>query len=155
MAITVRPLCVEDSHDVARIFFEAVQVGTNELYSDEQRSAWGGNTPDPDGWRLKLPGLIGYVAEEDGRPVGFMTIDATGLIDFAFVAPSAARKGVGRILYRAIEDRARSLGARTLTTHASWAARPFFERHGWTLEQNQTVMRRGVALSNCLMRKLL
>lgn len=153
MQITTRPLLVDDSRAVARIFFDAVHVGTKDLYDADQRLAWGGDAPDPELWRHRITHLIGYVAEIDGTPAGFMTIDGAGLIDFAFVAPSASGKGVGRALYEAVENRARSLGATTLMTHASKAAKPFFERFGWAVEQEQTVKRRGVALTNYRMSK--
>jgi putative acetyltransferase len=153
MSITIRPLSVADSHSIAQIFFDAIQLGTRHFYDAGQRNAWAGDAPDPDRWRQKLSGLTGFVAEVDGEAAGFMTIDKTGLIDFAFVAPSAARKGVGRALYEAVEGKARSLDATLLTTHASKAAKPFFMRHGWSVDAEQTVVRHGVALTNFRMSK--
>ncbi|WP_439620893.1 GNAT family N-acetyltransferase [Hyphomonas sp.] len=126
MSILIRALSIRDSHSIAQIFFDAVHVGTQHLYRPDQRLAWAGDAPDPDAWREKLNGVTGFVAEVDGEPAGFMTIDDTGLIDYAFVAPSASRKGVGQALYKAVEDQARSFGAQILTTHASKAAKPFF-----------------------------
>lgn len=153
MSIAIRPLSVADSDAIAEIFFDAVHLGTRDLYDSRQRNAWAGDVPDPDGWRQKLNGLTGFVAEVDGKAAGFMTIDNTGLIDFAFVAPFAARKGVGRALYEAVEDKARSLDATILTTHASKAAKPFFMRHGWSVEDEQTVVRNGIAVTGFHMRK--
>ena len=155
MSIAIRPLSSADSDAIAQIFFDAVHLGTRQLYDCGQRQAWAGDAPDPDGWRQKLKVLTGFVAEVDGMAAGFMTIDETGLIDFAFVAPFAARKGVGRALYEAVEDKARSLDATNLTTHASKAAKPFFMRHGWSVEKEQTVVRNGVKLTNFRMRKSL
>ncbi len=99
MSVAIRPLSVADSDAIAQMFFDAVHLGTRDLYDSRQRNAWAGDVPDPAGWRQKLNGLTGFVAEVDSKAAGFMTIDDTGLIDFAFVAPFAARKGIGRALY--------------------------------------------------------
>jgi len=99
--------------------------------------------------------MAGFVAMQGDTPVGFMTIDRTGLIDLAFVAPDMARQGIGAQLYEAVEDRARSLGVSLLTTDASKAAKPFFTRRGWTVAAEQSVVRRGVELTNYKMHKVL
>lgn len=151
----VRPLLPEDYPHAGRIFFCAVHEGARNVYSAAQRAAWGGETIDLDRWRQRIAGLEGFVAEDRGEPVGFMTIDRAGHVDLAFVLPSQARKGVGAALLRAVEAQARDWGARVLTTEASRAAQPFFARHGWEAVAAQTVMRDGVALDRCAMRKRL
>ena len=40
-----------------------------------------------------------------------------------------------------------------LTTHASITARPFFEKRGWQVVKEQQVERRGVLLTNYIMKK--
>jgi putative acetyltransferase len=139
----------------AQVFFDAVREGTRGHYTEAQRRAWAGEAPDPQGWRDRLKGMEGFAAEQEGRLVGFMTIDAAGFIDLAFVASAAVGRGVGFQLYRAVEARARELGASVLTTEASRMARPFFERQGWAVMAEQTVVKRGVELTNYKMRKAL
>ncbi len=153
--LTIRPLREDDAPHAARIFFCAVHEGTRAHYSFAQRMAWGRDRVDPEAWRQRLAGMTGFVAERKGEPVGFMTIDATGYIDLAFVLPSAAGTGVGWQLYRAVERKARDLGASVLTTEASKVARPFFERQGWSVVAEQTVHKQGVGLTNCRMEKVL
>ncbi len=62
---------------------------------------------------------------------------------------------MGKQLYAAIEQKARTLSAPLLTTQASKAAKPFFERQGWTVDAAQTVERNGVSLTNYRMQKVL
>ncbi len=154
-AIEIRKLTPEDGAIAARIFFDAVHIGTADVYTRKERDAWAGTRPDPSRWAERIGGLEGYVAEDDGVPVGFMTIDASGFIDLAFVAPGAAGQGVGWHLYRRVEERARELGATRMTTEASKKARPFFERQGWSVDREQTVERNGVMLTNYRMSKRL
>jgi putative acetyltransferase len=154
-SLKIRPICDTDGEIAASIFFDAVHAGTREYYTHEQREAWGGTAPDPAAWDDRLRGMDGFVAELDGSPVGFMTIDRGGYIDLAFVMPSVAGTGVGWQLYGAVERSAREFGATRLTTQASRKARPFFERQGWTVEREQTAVRRGVELTNFRMWKQL
>lgn len=153
--LAIRPLTPGDAAAIARIFFDAVHEGTREHYSPAQRLAWGGEDVDPEGWGERLAGLTGFVAELEGEPVGFMTIEASGYIDLAFVHPRVAGTGVGHRLYQAVEAKAHELGADSLSTNASKAARGFFERQGWQVVTEQTAERQGVALTNYKMRKVL
>lgn len=95
------------------------------------------------------------MAEIAGAAVGFMTIDARGYIDLAFVISKVAGTGVGWRLYQAVERRARDLGTTRLTTEASKTAKPFFERQGWTTDSEQVVLKRNVPLINFKMSKSL
>lgn len=153
--VLLRKLGEDDAAIVARIFFHAVHEGTKDHYTTEQRLAWGGDAPDPEGWRNRIRGMTGFVAEAGGEPAGFMTIDADGLIDLAFVAPDFAGLGLGYALYKAVEQAARELRAPGLHTEASLRARPFFERQGFHVVEAQTVVQRGVEMRNFKMRKAL
>lgn len=151
--VTVRALRQEDAPQLAEIFFEAVQLGTRNFYDEAQRRAWGGDAPEPEVWARKLEGVTGFVAEADDRPVGFMTIDETGYLDLAFVRPGFAGQGIGRLLYAAVEEKAQALGALHLSVQASKAAKPFFEQQGWSVIEEQSVVRHGVTLNNYRMEK--
>ncbi len=153
--VALRPLRQEDAPHAARIYFAAVHEGTAALYDAEQRRAWGGEREEPERWRERLEGMQGFVAEIGGVPQGFMTIDAEGLVDLAFVHPSAARRGIGAMLLAAVEGRARELGVTRLWSEASKASRPFFARHGWAVVTEQQVERDGVKLTNYRMEKRL
>lgn len=155
MTVVIRPIGPDDGPAAAQVFFDAVREGLRGHYTEAQRRALSGEPPGPESWRDRLWGVEGFAAEQDGRLVGFMTLAGTGYIDLAFVAPEVLGRGVGWQLYRAVEARARELGASALTTDASRMARPFFERQGWSVITEQTVVKRGVVLTNYLMRKTL
>ena len=149
----IRPLSAEDFPDVGRIFFCAIHEGTRHVYTLAQRRAWAGDTVNLAGWKDRVKDLSGFVAEEHGEAVGFLTIDQTGYVDLAFVLPSAAGRGIGGALLIAAEDWAARNGAECLTTAASLAARPFFEEHGWSVVKEEEVLRQGVALRRFQMHK--
>ena len=96
-----------------------------------------------------------FVAERQGRVVGFMTLTAEGCIDLAYVAPDAIGQGIGKALYDSILSEAAKSGVPRLTTEASHLARAFFKRQGWSVVQRQTVTRDGVSIPNFVMEKKL
>ncbi|MCA0848922.1 GNAT family N-acetyltransferase [Salipiger thiooxidans] len=151
--IDLRPLLAKDAEVAAEIFIDAVMNGTANHYSEEERRAWAGPRPDPERWRDRIGGSVGLMAERNGVPVGLMTLVAPDHIDLAFVRPSAAGSGVGTALLESLTMIARASGATKLTADVSKAARPFFERNGFELVREQSVVRRGVALMNYVMRK--
>lgn len=151
--IHIRPLAPDDYSAVGRIFFCAVHEGTRTAYSYQQRLAWGGEAIDLDCWKARVATLSGFVAEADGEPIGFITIDQTGYVDLAFVLPSAAGKGVGRTLLNEAEQWAMSNGATRLTAEASLVAHPFFVNRGWLVVEEEHVERKGVVLKRYKMQK--
>ncbi|WP_112322347.1 GNAT family N-acetyltransferase [Oceanibium sediminis] len=155
MSIEIRPLCDKDGAHIARIFFLAVHEGTQDAYNADERRAWAGDVIDLPTWKERARTLNGFIATEANAPVGFMTIDASGHIDLAFVLPAMTRKCVGSALLSAAEDWAVAHGARQLTAAASLVARPFFESHGWTVHDAKDVTRNGVTLRRFRMEKSL
>ena len=144
-----------DAAAAAQVFYAAVHEGAATAYSVEERAAWAPAVPDTQAWGERLGAATSVVAECDGEMLGFMTLEPDGMIDLAFVAPSAMGAGVGWRLYGAIERAARDAEMARLSTDASLVARPFFERQGFALKRRQRVMRQGVALSNYRMEKRL
>lgn len=126
----LRALRPSDSDEAAQVFFDAVMHGTAAHYSLAQRQAWAGPAPDPEGWRHKFSGINGVAADQDGRLIGFMTLDQQGYIDLAFVSPDHAGRGVGRQLYTVIKSQARQNGLACLTTEAQRTGATVLRSHG-------------------------
>jgi len=86
---------------------------------------------------------------------GFVSIEPDGHIDFLFVHKARQRQGIGSaLLDRAIEQ-ARLWGLSEVFTEASITARPFFKAHGFAIVKQQTVICRGVEMTNFVMEKTL
>jgi len=153
MQVTVRRFEDRDAEATARIYFDAVRVGARDYYDEVQRRAWASSIPETPPWRARLKSQTSFVAERDGAVTGFMTLKSDGCIDLAFVTPEAMGTGVARQLYERLLAEAAAMGLRRLHTEASYLARPFFERQGWSVVKQQTVERDGVALTNFVMEK--
>ena len=151
--LIIREFTVEDVPATARVFFDAVRLGTASYYDQSQREAWAPRVPNNEEWSARLRDQRVFVAEQDGEVAGFVSLTVSGLIDLAFVSPRFARRGVGTSLYHRIEDTALELGVSLLRAEASSAAKPFFERLGWAVVREQTKSLNGVNLASFLMTK--
>ncbi|MET7364718.1 GNAT family N-acetyltransferase [Streptomyces sp. NPDC005566] len=73
------------------------------------------------------------VAEEDGRILGFTTLDGDppeGALGMMFVEPDTIGRGVGRTLFERTMTQARRLGFAALTIDADPNAEPFYVAMG-------------------------
>ena len=118
-AVTVRPFADGDAEVTARIYFDAVHIGAKGHYDESQRRAWAPDIPATKPWRDRLRSQRTFIAELGERVVGFMTIDDSGYIDLAFVAPDMTARGIAGRLYEVVEAQAARSAIPKLHTHAS------------------------------------
>lgn len=149
--LKIRRFQDQDAAASAQLFFEAVQTGARDAYTQEQRNAWAPSIPDISDWQTRLKTQFSLMAFRDDQLSGFMTLTDQGIIDLAFVSPAAMGKGVAGELYNAILKQARIRNFPLLQTHASHMARRFFEKRNWVMIQQQTAVRNDVELTNFLM----
>ena len=154
MDLNIRSCAEGEAPALAQVFHRAVHEGAATRYTQDERMAWSPDVPAGASWEERLGGSETVVAEQAGRPVGFMSLDMSrGYLDLAFVAPEVMGRGVAALIYAVVEGRARSAGLTRLTAEASLLAEPFFRRQGWRVVKRQNVERLGVELSNTLMEK--
>ena len=122
-------------------------------YSRSQIEAWAPAEYDRTQWKEQLKKTNPFVAEENGRIIGFAELEYNGHIDCFYCAHNWQGKGIGRTLLAAIEAEALRQGISRLYTEASITAKGFFERMGFTVERKQLVSLRGEELTNYVMAK--
>lgn len=145
----------EDLPELAELFTMSVRMLARSHYDATQIDAWAPVPPDLDEWANRFSAVRTLVMEDAGCPLGFVSWRDDGArggyISLIFVRPDAARKGVASRLLAAAEAALPNSGF--LYVHASKAARPFFERQGYTVVQEEHVLRAGVELLRYEMRK--
>jgi putative acetyltransferase len=135
LAPVIRPYRPEDRAAARRIYWRAIMEGTAGRIGAAERAAWAGS-PEPDFSNPdKLLDQWCWIAEEDGRPTGFMSLCRDGLLDMAFVIPEVMGKGTAAALYDTLLARARAEGLARLTVLASPFSRSFLLRRGWRLDR--------------------
>ncbi|KPC54458.1 GNAT family N-acetyltransferase [Amantichitinum ursilacus] len=133
-------------------FFASVSVLAAPHYTPEQRRAWVERAlSDAASWREKLVSNTVWHALEGDVVAGFCSLTHAGLVDWLFVHPAFARKGVARALLEQAETMARYEGLTRMDTFASLAAQPVFAACGFTLDYRQDVDVNGIKLENAHM----
>ena len=150
----IREAVPGDVPQIVRIFFETIHRVNTRDYTAAQVAAWAPAVPDAEAWAArKLPTRTTFVADDDGVIAGFGELEPSGHIDCFYCRHDYQRRGVGSAILARIEERARSLGAARLFAEVSITAHPFFEARGFSVVRQQTVVRRGVELTNFVMDK--
>jgi ribosomal protein S18 acetylase RimI-like enzyme len=102
--------------------------------------SWEANRPE---FEQSLDANALFVAEEDGRPVGFVTAWLEGhfaKIGDLYVAEAGRRHGTGRLLVDTVIENLRARGATHLFLNANPEAHGFYERLGFREESRNLVL---------------
>lgn len=89
----------------------------------------------------------------DDQLLGFIELEEDGHIDCTYVYPQFQRTGVARLLYDALETKARQQKIQHLYVEASIVARPFFEGRGFSFVKENCVSRNGESFTNFTLEK--
>jgi GNAT superfamily N-acetyltransferase len=144
-----------DAAEITRLFYETVRSVNLQHYSQEQVHAWAPAVPDPAAWHSRMSRRSTLVAEEDGQIVGFTELQRDGHLDMFYCRKDVVGRGVGRLLYQAVESKAIGLGLGRIFADVSITARRFFANCGFSVVRQQTVTRGGIELLNFRMKKRL
>ena len=139
-----------DCAELARLFYDTVHTVNGSDYNQEQLDAWATGEVDLESWNQSFLAHHTVVAEQDGIIVGFGDMDETGYLDRLYVHKNYQHRGVATAICDELE---RNSTTTDFITHASITARPFFEKRGYAVIKEQQVERRGVRLTNFVMKK--
>lgn len=143
---TYRP---SDCEALAELFCRTVHTINARDYTREQLNVWASGNLDLEGWNQSLLAHYSIVAVEHGVIVGFGDMDRTGYLDRLFVHKDYQGRGIAT----AICDRLEGAVQGKIVSHVSITAKPFFERRGYRVLEEQRVERQGVFLTNYVMEK--
>lgn len=141
-----------DCTQLAELFYQTVHSVNAKDYTEEQLNAWATGNVDLQEWNQSFLRHQTLVAVEKGALVGFGDMDETGYLDRLFVHKDYQGKGIASAICDVLE---RNAGRKTIVTHASITAKPFFEKRGYHALREQQVVRFGVALTNYVMEKVM
>ena len=122
----------------------------------EAKAHWGYDRARVEEWALagdfepeSLRSRLLYVAEADGRPVGWAALiprGEVGWLEDLWVEPAWIGKGLGRQLFERVAEEARERGARRLEWEAEPNATGFYERMGGVYVRDSEVTEWGRVL---------
>lgn len=154
----IRTYRQEDIKDIAELFYNAVHTVNAADYTEKQLDAWADGNIDLSAWNRSFQEHMTLVAvmpsdKANGTQqiVGFADMDSTGYLDRLYVHKDFQRHGIASELCDRLEQAA---NVENFTTHASITAKPFFEKRGYQVMCVQQVERKGVLLTNYVMKKV-
>lgn len=146
----IRTYTPADCPELARLFYDTVHSVNARDYTQPQLDAWATGQVDLQGWNRSFLEHLTLIAVKDGRIVGFGDISREGYLDRLYVHKDYQGQGIATALCDALE----AAVSGNITTHASIAAKPFFEHRGYQVCREQTVFRFGIGLTNFVMEKV-
>ena len=146
----------EDAMQLVCIYFNTIHNINIKDYSSEQINAWAPSSSlETAGWVRKWKNIPPIVAMINQQAVGFAEFETNGHIDCFYCHHEFQGLGIGTVLMKAIENRAKKNHINRIFAEVSITARPFFEAKGFTIVKQQTVTIRGIDLINFMMEKIL
>ena len=142
-----------DLSGVIETYTASIRSLAAPYYTEEQLAAWAPIPQDKGRSQERLKDLHTIVSVVDGFVAGFVSYTNSGYLDFLFTHPTFARRGIATSLYHCAEAALIRLRVRTIRTHSSLAARPFFDRQGFVVDTDETVKCRGTYLRRFAMHK--
>ena len=153
MTLIVRQMRDEEARSFLEVHHAAVRYLAARDYAPEVIEAW---APLPitqaavDAVVANPENEVRFVAECAGRLIGLAClVTANNELRACYVAPVAARKGVGKALLMKIEETARSAGVKYLWASSSLTAEQFYRSQGYEVIEYGHHMLRGYLPMAC------
>ena len=135
LKMQIRRAVKEDLHRIHAVHRESILGLCAAHYSAVELAQWT-DALRPDGYAALFASRAFFVAEADGRVLGFAVLDLReSLINATYVSPKAVRRGVGRSLVEAMESAAKKAGVSRLQLNSTLNAAPFYERLGYVRKE--------------------
>ena len=154
----IRTYRQEDIKDIAELFYDTVHTVNAADYTEKQLDAWADGNIDLSAWNRSFQEHMTLVAvmpsdKANGTQqiVGFADMDSTGYLDRLYVHKGFQRHGIATALCDRLEQ---AVDAEEFTTHASITAKSFFQKRGYQVMREQQVERKGILLTNYVMKKV-
>ncbi len=152
--ISIRTYRPEDVQDLANIYFNTIHCVNIKHYTQKQVDVWAPKSSlEIEGWAKKFARTNPIIAVAGEKIIGFAEFEPTGYIDCFYCHHEWISKGVGSALMTEILKKAKSYNIDRIFSEVSITAKPFFEKWGFAVLIEQTVIKKGVELTNYKMEK--
>lgn len=133
--MTIRLYRSSDCPTLAQIYYDTIHTVNAADYTPAQLDAWATGNVDLADWDAYFLARHSFVAEMDGKIVGFSDMDDRGYLGRLYVHKDYLGRGIGKALCDAAE---KAVCVPKYTLHSSITAKPFYEKLGYyTVEMRQ------------------
>lgn len=154
-SFTIHPYQASDLDQILGLFYDTVHNINIRDYSQEQINTWAPETVDRDRWGRNFANHIAYVAKINHAVVRFGDATKEGSVEHLYTHKDYQGKGIASAILQKLEDDLKILGLTRLVTEASITAKPFFEKRGYAVINQQLKHLRGAIFTNYVMKKLI
>lgn len=134
------------------MFVDTIRNICKKDYNSEQIDVWTSGIENGQRWQDIMTKQFVLIAQDNVNITGFCTLD-NNCIDLLYVHKDYQRHGIAHRLYTDIEKEAKQQGYLELTADVCKTAKPFFEKAGFKVLNEQKVNVKGVELTNFKMTK--
>ncbi len=150
----IRQATLADIPELAELYKNTVLSVNRKDYSTEEVEDWASCGDDTAHLHELFAGQHFLAAENDnGKIVGFTSVNDAGYLHNLFVHKDFQHQGIATSLYRAIESYTREKGIEKITSEVSITAKPFFEKQGFAVDEEQKRRANKLYLTNYKMSK--
>lgn len=146
--ISLRKAGIGDKQMLQTLYVETIKNACRADYNSEQLSAWARGIENEQRWNSILAEQYFLIATIGLETVGFGSLENGDYIDFLYVHHAHLRKGIARIIYKALVEEAKRQGKNNLSSDVSKTARPFFEQQGFEVVRENINKIHGIEIIN-------
>ena len=151
--ITLRPATLADLPEMKELFRSTIMSVCANEYDAEQRAVWAAASEKTERWNDLINNQYVLLAIRDGIIAGFGSLLNGDYLDFMYVHKDFQRQGIAEALLNALEAEAKRCNTTVITSDISKTARPFFEKKGYVVVDEQENLRGSLVLINYKMKK--
>jgi putative acetyltransferase len=153
MEIQIREGTRADLSVLQQLYYHTIRTVNRRDYSPPQIEMWSSFAWDEAGWLERLATQRFFVALMEQTVVGFASLEADGHIDLFFIHADYQGQRIGSRLMADLEAIVRQVNCPRMYAEVSVTARPFFQRQGFSIVEEQRVERQGIEFQRYLMEK--
>lgn len=142
-----------DLKEMQQLFVDTISTVCTNDYTPEQIEVWASSVKNTQRWLDVFHKQLFLVAEKDNRIVGYGSLESGNYIDFLYIHRDYQRQGIAQKLFSALEDHAKKVGSKILTSDVSKTAQPFFEKNGFRIVSENKKQIEGIEMMNYKMMK--
>lgn len=130
----IREAEVKDSEEITKLHKRTVKEINGRDYQEETIKEWIENITK-ENTEKEIEQTNFYIAEEQGRIIGFVNFNEERTIYQIYVSPDHLDKGIGTKLLEKAEKEAREKGIKKIKGNSTLTAQKFFQKKGYKLKR--------------------